>query len=281
MPRSGQRGAGRHLSQGAPVGRPLTVYRSTRSVSSMRLTDRIHLVGSGEAGWATTDPIDSQVYLVDTGDGFACVDAGAGRSVDRILAEVRADGLVPVRIRWVLLTHGHADHAGGAAAWRRAVPGIRVGASAKVAGWLAAGDEEALSVDRARIAGIYPPDYRLEPCEVDLVLEADTEVELGGIRFRVVATPGHAEGHMAFMAEVDGALNAFTGDALFPEGRILLQDTWDCDVRLALRSVERLAAFRPERLLAGHLPPVLADAGHHFGLAMDRIAQLAVPSSIP
>lgn len=261
--------------------RRLTVYRSVDSVRPVHLTERIYLVGSGETGWAITDPIDAQVYLIDTGDGLACVDAGAGRSLERIIAEVRADGLVPERIRWVLLTHGHADHAGGAAAWRRAVPGVRIGASAPVAGWLAAGDEEALSVDRARVAGIYPPDYRLEPCDVDFVLEAEAEVELGGIRFLVVPTPGHAEGHVAFVAEIDGALNAFSGDALFPGGRILLQDTWDCDLRLALRSVERLAAHRPERLLAGHLPPVLVDAGHHFGLALDRIAQLAVPSSIP
>jgi len=246
----------------------------------MQLTDRIHLVGSGEAGWATTDPIDSQVYLVDTGDGFACVDAGAGRSLDRILAEVRADGLSPEQSRWVLLTHGHADHAGGAAGWGRAVPGIRVAASREVAGWLAAGDEVATSVDRARAAGIYPPDYRLEPCEVDFVLEADGEVELGAVRFRVVPTPGHAEGHLAFVAAIDGAVSAFSGDALFPEGRILLQDTWDCDVRSALRSVERLATHRPERLLAGHLAPVLADAGRHVRAALERIARLAVPPSI-
>ena len=246
----------------------------------MQLTERIHLVGSGETGWAATDPIDSQVYLIDTGDGLACVDAGAGRSLERIVAEVRADGLAPERIRWVLLTHGHADHAGGAAAWRRAVPGIRVGASELVAGWLAAGDEEALSVDRARAAGIYPTAYRLEPCEVDFVIETEGDVDLGGIRFQVVPTPGHAEGHLAFVAEIDGAVNAFTGDALFPEGRILLQDTWDCDVRLALRSVERLATYRPERLLAGHLPPVLADAGRHIDMALERIAQLAVPLSI-
>lgn len=246
----------------------------------MQLTERIHLVGSGEAGWATTDPIDSQVYLVDTGDGFACVDAGAGPSMERILAEVRSDGLASEHIRWVLLTHGHADHAGGAAAWRRAVPGIQIAASGQVAGWLARGDEEAMSVGRARAAGIYPAGYRLEPCEVDFLLEADSELELGAIRFRVVPTPGHAEGHVAFVAEIDGAVTAFTGDALFPDGRILLQDTWDCDVRLALRSVERLATHLPDRLLAGHLPPVLSDAGRHVGAALERIARLAVPPSI-
>ena len=246
----------------------------------MRLTERIHLVGSGEPDLATSDPIDSQVYLVDTGDGLLCIDAGAGRSVERILAEVRAGGLVPDEIRWVLLTHGHADHAGGAAAWRRRLPGVQIGASVSVAGWIEAADEEATSVDRARRAGIYPPDYRLEPCEIDVVLEPDTTIELGGIRLEIVPTEGHAAGHVAFIGEIDGVRTAFSGDALFPGGRILLQDTWDCDVRAALRSVERLAARDPGRLLAGHRAPVLDGVREQLDLALARIALLAVPESI-
>jgi glyoxylase-like metal-dependent hydrolase (beta-lactamase superfamily II) len=247
----------------------------------VQLTERIHLVGGSEAGWAPSDALDSQIYLIDTGDGLACVDSGAGRSLAEIIAEVRASGLLPERIRWLLLTHGHADHAGGAAAWRRAIPGIRIAASQEVAGWLAAGDEEALSVDRARAAGIYPADFRLEPCEVDFVLHPEAVVELGAARFQVVATPGHANGHVALVAEIDGAVTAFSGDALFPGGRILLQDIWDCDLRLALRSVERLADHHPDRLLAGHLPPILADARTHVDAALERIARLAVPESIP
>lgn len=246
----------------------------------MRLTERIHLVGSGEPDLVTTDPIDSQVYLVETGDGLACIDAGAGRSVERILAEVRAGGCAPDEIRWVLVTHGHADHAGGAAAWRRALPGVRIGASIPVAGWLEAGDEEATSLDRARRAGIYPPDYRLEPCAVDIHLEAGEVLELGAIRLEVVPTEGHAAGHVAFVGELDGVRTVFTGDALFPGGRILLQDTWDCDLSAALRSVERIAALQPGRLLAGHLAPVLDDASSHLQAALDRIARLLVPDSL-
>jgi hydroxyacylglutathione hydrolase len=246
----------------------------------VRLTERIHLVGSGEPDLVTSDPIDSQVYLVDTGDGLACIDAGAGRSVERILTEVRADGLVPEEIRWVLLTHGHADHAGGAAAWRRRLPDVRIGASVSVAGWIETADEEATSVDRARRAGIYPPDYRLEPCAIDLVLEPEAAIQLGAIRLEIVATEGHAAGHLAFVGEIDGVRTAFSGDALFPGGRMLLQDTWDCDVHAALRSVELLAACDPGRLLAGHLAPVLDGVRAQLDAALARIARLAIPESI-
>jgi glyoxylase-like metal-dependent hydrolase (beta-lactamase superfamily II) len=246
----------------------------------VRLTPRIFLIGSGEPDWATTDPLDAQVYLVTTDAGHVVVDAGAGRSVESMVAAARADGLDPARIAWVLLTHGHADHAGGAVAWQRAVPGARVAASAEVGSWLAAADETATSVDRGRAAGIYPADYRLEPCEPALVLGDGDVLPVGDLAFRTVTTPGHAQGHLAFLVDLDGASTLFSGDALFPTGRILLQDTWDCDLHDALRSVERLAALRPERLLAGHLGPVLTDAGRHIETATARISRLLVPESI-
>jgi glyoxylase-like metal-dependent hydrolase (beta-lactamase superfamily II) len=246
----------------------------------MRLTDRIHLVGSGEAAWALTDPLDSQVYLVTTADGHVLVDTGTGRSVESILAEMRADGLVPAQIGWILITHAHADHAGGGAAWRRALPTIRIAASAETAPWLANADEEATSVDRARSAGLYPPDYRLEPFEVDRSLGPDDTVRIADLDFRTIPSPGHAAGHLAFLVDVDGAATLFSGDALFPSGRILLQDTWDCDLQAALRSVERLADLGAERLLAGHLEPIVSAAGPHFAAALGRIARLSVPTSI-
>ncbi len=246
----------------------------------MRLTDRIHLVGSGEPDWALSDPRDSQVYLVSTPGGHVVVDTGTGRSVTTILAEVARDDLKPADIGWILLTHAHADHAGGGAAWRRAIPGVRIAAAAETAPWLAAADEEATSVDRARAAGIYPADYRLEAFEVDRPFEDHDELTVADVVFRAIPSPGHAAGHLAYLVDIDGASTLFSGDALFPEGRILLQDTWDCDLRSSLRTVERLSGLGAERLLAGHRPPVLDGAESHFAAAIERIARLLVPASI-
>ena len=84
----------------------------------MQITDRIYLVGSGRMGFDLTDALDCHVWLLDGGDAYALVDAGAGRDVDQILDRVREDGLDPGRIGTVLLTHAHADHSGGAARGR-------------------------------------------------------------------------------------------------------------------------------------------------------------------
>ena len=263
----------------------------------MRLTERIHLIGSGEPDLITTDPLDSQVYLIESAEGHVVIDGGAGRSVDAILANVTADGLRPDDIGWLLLTHAHGDHAGAGSAWRARVPGLRIGASPEVAGWLEAADEEATSVDRARLAGIYPPDYRLTPFGIDRRMVDGTSLELGdGLRLTVVATPGHAAGHLAFLLEEgadpharsdagsdapgDRGRATFSGDALFPGGRILLQDTWDCDLGATLRSGERLAALDSADLLAGHLAPAIGDGRAHAALALERIAGLLPPLNL-
>jgi glyoxylase-like metal-dependent hydrolase (beta-lactamase superfamily II) len=165
------------------------------------------------------------------------------------------------------------------------VPGLRIGASPEVAGWLETADEEATSVDRARLAGIYPADYRLTPCEIDLRMDDGTTLDLGdGLRLTVVATPGHADGHLSFLLEEGpgpaARRSAFSGDALFPGGRILLQDTWDCDVTKSLRSVERLAGLDAPDLLAGHLGPAIGDGRIHAALALERIAGLLPPLNL-
>ena len=249
------------------------------SIAAVKLTERVHLVGSGEPDLLPTDPLDSQVYLLRTDVGLVCIDAGSGLSVERILGNVVADELDPSAIGWLFLTHTHADHA-GAGTWKERLPDVRVAVSWEVADWLRRGDEEAISLDRARRAGMYPTDFHIRPCDVDIELRDGDVFEFGDLRLEVVATPGHCTGHLSFVLHETTGRTLFSGDALFPGGRILLQDVWDCDLQATLRSVERLAATAPDHLMAGHLHPVIGAAAEHMRIATDRIAALAVPPSL-
>src|SRR3712207_5327418 len=81
----------------------------------VRLTERISVVGGGATGLGISHTLDPNVYLLSGGEELALVDAGAGPGEERILENVRSLGYEPGQIRNILLTHAHADHAGGAA----------------------------------------------------------------------------------------------------------------------------------------------------------------------
>ena len=81
----------------------------------MRLSERVHLVGSGALGFDLSEAHDCHIYLVDGGNELALVDVGSGLGAERFLANVGRQGFDPARIKHVLLTHGHGDHGGGAA----------------------------------------------------------------------------------------------------------------------------------------------------------------------
>src|SRR5918998_350246 len=124
----------------------------------MRLTRDVALVGGGNNGFDISAPLDCHVYLLDGGDELALVDAGVGGNAGDtalILANLEADGYDLGKLRRVLLTHYHADHAGGAAELRDRI-GCTVHGSPLTAIAVAAGDEETINLPFAKKAGFYP-----------------------------------------------------------------------------------------------------------------------------
>jgi glyoxylase-like metal-dependent hydrolase (beta-lactamase superfamily II) len=86
-------------------------------LSAITLAPGIHLVASGPLG--ISHPLDCHAHPIETASGARLVDAGVRPDGDRILDNVRSLGLDPRDVRQILLTHAHADHAGGAGAVRR------------------------------------------------------------------------------------------------------------------------------------------------------------------
>jgi glyoxylase-like metal-dependent hydrolase (beta-lactamase superfamily II) len=245
----------------------------------MKIADRIHLVGSGQLGFSLTDDYDCHVYLIDGGSEYALIDAGGGRDPDGILRHIIADGLDVSRVRKLLLTHAHADHAAGAAGLRERL-GLQVLASPTAARYIRDGDERAISLGEARRAGVYPEDFVFRACPIDVELNEGDRVPVGDLSLEVLDTPGHATGHIAFILRQGALTSVFCGDSLFYGGRILLQATWDCSVTDSIRSVERLATLPIDGLYPGHLMFAVRHGKRQVDRAMQSIASLIPPPQL-
>lgn len=246
----------------------------------MRLTDRIRLVGSGALGFGLTEASDCHVYLVDGGDELALVDAGAGLGAEAIVANVRDAGFDPTGVRHLILTHAHADHAGGAARLRALLGNPTVYAAAERRDAIEGGDEVATSLDVARRAGAYPLTYRLEPCPVDVSLHDGDEVAVGAVSLQVLAAPGHADGQIAVLLDDGGRRALFSGDSVFVGGKIMLEPIHDCRLDRTIETLRRFRALKVDCLLPGHGPVVLRDGQAHIEHANAVLDRLLVPEQL-
>lgn len=245
----------------------------------MKLTDRVYLVGSGSLGLDLTDECDCNIYLLDGGTEAALIDAGGGRDVPAILRIIRNDGVPLERVRYLLLTHAHADHAGGAAELREKL-GLQILVAGDVAEFLRQGDEKGISLDVAREAGLYSPDFRFQACPVDGELEEGQKVIVGDCELLVMETPGHAAGCLSFLMEKEGKRYLFCGDTIFFGGRIVLQNVPDCDLQAYIRTIERLSRLSVDVLLPGHLCFSLRNGQRHIEAAMGVLKMLGVPPNL-
>lgn len=141
-------------------------------------------------------------FLVREADGFTLVDTTTGGGADALIAAAERHGGA---IRRITLTHGHGDHVGSLDALK-----ARLGDSVQVLmpeldARIHAGEE----VVEGKLPGAWPkletvPDVRLKDGD-----------HVGSLR--VVLTPGHTPGHVAFLDTRDRTLIA--GDTFTAYGR--------------------------------------------------------------
>jgi glyoxylase-like metal-dependent hydrolase (beta-lactamase superfamily II) len=123
-----------------------------------------------------------------------------GGDVDRILAAIEQTGAV---IEKIVLTHGHLDHAGGAAELQAATGVPIEGPHRDDQFWI---DDIGVSAARWGMAGArtFTPDRWLEDGD---------RVSLGETEFEVYHCPGHTPGHVIFFHRAGRF--AQVGDVLF------------------------------------------------------------------
>jgi glyoxylase-like metal-dependent hydrolase (beta-lactamase superfamily II) len=249
---------------------------------TVRISDEVYLVGGGIATcFGLSDDPDCHIYLIDGGDELALIDCGmaAGDSVERILANVRAEGLDPEKITKIIVTHYHMDHAGGAAHFRERL-GAEVIAPAGAANALRTGDERAVALDVAKAAGFYAQDYRFEPVEVAREVREGDRIPVGRLELEVFETPGHCDGHASYLLQGKDRRFLFAGDAVFSGGRVVLQNIHDCSIQKSADSIAKLAGLEFDALLPGHAAICLDGGMAHVATAYKACESLFVPKNL-
>jgi glyoxylase-like metal-dependent hydrolase (beta-lactamase superfamily II) len=152
-------------------------------------------------------------HLLVEGDKAAFIDTGTNFSVPGVLEVMRRKNLSPENVAYVIVTHVHLDHAGGAGEMMRLFPeamlvvhprGARhmIDPSRLAAGSIAVYGEE-------QFRKLYG---EIVPVPAERVIEAPHEftLEMNGRRLLFLDTPGHARHHFCIFDERSGGV--FTGD---------------------------------------------------------------------
>ncbi len=245
----------------------------------MKLSDHVYLVGGGDYGFNLTHRLDCHVYAIDAGDEIVLVDAGFGPATDEILEHMRTDGLDPARVSRIVITHYHADHAGGCAPMVRAT-GAELWAPAETADTIRVADGGPTGLEWAQSFGFYPADYVWEPCAVDHEFGDGDVIPAGGLRLEAIATPGHCAGHYVLRLEAGGHAYLFASDLVFWGGAIILQNVPDSNLQAYAASMNRVAELEFDALLPGHHMISMANGKRHVLAAAQDFNRIGLPRDL-
>ncbi len=226
----------------------------------MQLTDHLFLLtgaGYGQVGNAYAVLSEERLTLIDAGKDDA--------SLEIMLDNLVLHHLDRYPVTDVLLTHMHNDHSGNAWYWQE--KGAKIRMSESDASGLASG-------------GIRVNDYGLFPfhtCMADDYLEDDVPVTLNGVTFRPLLMPGHTNGSMFFLFEIDGFACCATGDTVIPvpgefdrgfEASFGWKGSSEMDNEKLFQTLERALQIRCDILLGGHGIPVMRAGDEVLKLAL-------------
>ena len=155
---------------------------------------------------------DAAYLMVEAGRA-AFIDTGTNHAVPRLLAALAATGLAPEAVDWLIVTHVHLDHAGGAGLLLRSLPNARfvvhprgarhmIDPSALYEGARAVYGDEEMARSYGKLFAV-PAERVVSPVDGETLA-------LAGRPLHFIDTPGHARHHHCIWDERSRGM--FTGD---------------------------------------------------------------------
>ncbi len=204
----------------------------------------------------------ASIYLLQTADDVAIIETGTYYSVGNVLATLSELGIAKSRVRYVIPTHVHLDHAGGASEMLRQFDQASlivhprgaqhmINPQKLVAGTIGVYGEEKFK----RLYG------NIEPIDEARIVVAQDQArfEVGNRELVFFDTPGHARHHFCIYDQVSSGV--FTGDTFgisyepmkqLPRGLIPTTPPVQFDPVALRASISRIMSFNPARLYLTH-----------------------------
>ena len=171
-------------------------------------THGIHTIDTG----FVRPQFDAAYLIVENGRG-AFIDCGTHYAVPRMLAALDETGMTPADVDWLILTHVHLDHAGGAGELIAHLPNAKLVVHPRGARHMIDPSQLWAGASAVYGAAVMEQTYgRLRPIPAERVIEAPDGhvIDLAGRPLLCIDTPGHAKHH--FCVYDERAKVCFTGD---------------------------------------------------------------------
>lgn len=212
-------------------------------------------------------------FLIEDGTDLTLIDTLYETDARLVHQEIRRLGRSISDLKRIVLTHAHRSHLGGLADLKR-----QSGATLYAHPWEAdiiAGERKAQPVTilpRRPLRAYVPFQLGLAlglgkhpPCRIDETLAEEDEI--GGLR--VLHTPGHTPGHLAFYSEEHAVL--LSGDSIATWPRF--EAGWpafNLNPQQQRDSIRRLAALEPRKVGVGHGSPISEEAAERIHTLVER-----------
>ena len=234
-------------------------------------------------------PILAAIHMVIEEGRVAFVDTGSNDSLPNALAALASLGLSTDAVEYVILTHIHLDHAGGAGRMMAAFPNARLVVHPRGARHMA---EPSKLV--AGVTAVYGAEYvqrvygEILPTAAERIIEAPDGLvlSLAGRELRCLETAGHARHHICIVDGKTGGI--FTGDMfglsyreLDVDGRQFIFPTTtptQFEPEEMRKSIERLLSLGPAAMYLTHYGQVMSVEQQGLALLrhLDVLVGLAV-----
>jgi hydroxyacylglutathione hydrolase len=203
----------------------------------------------------------ANIHIVDAGAKRLMIDAGKHGDEATLVAAMQAEGIDPRSIDYLIITHGHTDHAGGARYFKEHF-GTRIIAGRADQAMLASGKNAALCSTTV-LASFLKPSIQREsypPVSADIWVAEALDLAAFGAKGRIVSLPSHTPGSIAVLIDDQ----AFVGDLVRGE---LLSKTqparhfYMCDLKRNDKDITTLLDNQGIKTwYTGHMGPVSTPA---------------------